>query len=178
MSEKGTNAKQGTEAKELKLTEPSPYAELTVLQRRYVEARCQGLAPRAAAAAAGMAEPKNALPVMERHPKVRKAIAWVVNESFGDVSDITKNDVLRGMKDAVESAATSQDLVSAWREIGKLIGAYEPERKILEVHDYTKEELKSLDEAELVRLAGSKMSSAIDGEFYEVGKDGNLEESS
>jgi hypothetical protein len=58
--------------------------------------------------------------------------------------------------------------VLAWRELGKLIGAYEPEKKILEVHDYTRDELRSLTDEELVQLAGKKYADAIDGEFTEL----------
>ena len=153
---------KATENSELQLTEENPFTRLTVKQRRYVEARLQGLVPSAAAKAAGLAHNE------ERSPRVREALRWAVEESLGSVEDIGKNDVLQGMKDAVSAAATATELIQAWREIGKLIGAYEPERKILEVHDYTKEELKSLSEDDLLRLAGDKMNEAIDGEFYEL----------
>lgn len=150
--------------KELILTEDNPLQRLGLSHRRYVEARLQGLTQGASAKVAGV---KNGTH-MERHPGVRAALKWAITESFGNVEDIGKNDVLQGMKDAVESAATSGELVMAWREIGKLIGAYEPERKILEVHDYTKEELKALKDEDLLRMAGGRMQDALEGEFHEV----------
>lgn len=150
--------------KELKLTEENPMTVLNIRQTQYLEARLQGLTPQAAAKAAGV----NKASDYERNPKIRAAMKWAVRESFDCVEEIGKNEVLQGMKDAVEAAATSTELIQAWREIGKLIGAYEPERKILEVHDYSKEELKTLSEADLLRLAGDRMADAIDGEFYEV----------
>jgi len=72
------------------------------------------------------------------------------------------------MLDAVEAAATASELVLAWRELGKLIGAYEPEKKILEVHDYSREELKTLTDKELAQLAGDRYKDAIDAEFEEI----------
>ena len=56
----------------------------------------------------------------------------------------------------------------AWREIGKLLGVYEPERKVLEVKDYTKDELRGLSDGDLLKLAGGKMAQTIDAEFEEV----------
>ena len=149
--------------KEVQLTEENPYTACTILQRRYVEARMQGLAPAAARRAAGAKDTN-----LETSPKVRAAIKYLVNESTKRAEDLTKSDVMTGMLEAVEAAATSTELVNAWRELGKLIGAYEPERKVLEIHDYTKEELKTMSDEELVRLSGSKYEDAIDGEFYEV----------
>jgi hypothetical protein len=56
----------------------------------------------------------------------------------------------------------------AWRELGKLIGAYEPEKKILEIHEYKAEDLKMLSDKELAQLAGDKFAAAIDAEFEEL----------
>ena len=58
------------------------------------------------------------------------------------------------MMDAVSAAATAAELVMAWREIGKLLGVYEPERRVLEVKDYTTDELKTLSDRDLAKLAG------------------------
>ena len=148
---------------EVVLTEDTPYSRLTLKQRRYVDARLQGLEPSAALKASGCGDV-----ALEKHPKVRAAIKWVVKESSLSAEELTKSDVMQGMLDAVDAAETSQELVAAWRELGKLIGAYEPERKILEVHDYSKQELKALTDEQLAQLAGKEMSSVIDGEYREL----------
>jgi hypothetical protein len=137
-----------------------------VLQRRYVEARLQGLSVTAACRAAGV----NAGDIgkHESHPKVRAALKYCVQQSSMKARDLSKSDVMTGMLDAVEAAATASELVMAWRELGKLIGAYEPEKKILEVHDYTRDELKTLSDEELLKLAGNRYADAIDGEFTEL----------
>lgn len=153
--------------KELTLTERNPYTELTVLQRRYVEARLQGLTVGAAGKAAGSPSMGSAS-ALERSPAVRKAIKFLVKDSVRNVEELSKSDVMTGMLDAVEAAATASELVLAWRELGKLIGAYEPEKKILEIHDYTREELKGMSDNELLKLSGGKFADAIDAEFEEI----------
>ena len=157
-------------AAELQLTENNPYTALTIKQRRYVEARMQGLTMSASARAAGL-EP-GGCSTIENSPKVRAAIHYLVKQSTASVEELTKSDVLTGMMDAVSAAATASELVMAWREIGKLLGVYEPERRVLEVKDYTQDELKSLSDRELAQLAGSSMKELIvDAEFTEVAAD-------
>jgi len=153
---------------ELALTEDNPYTQLTLLQKRYVEARLQGLNKTAAARAAGSDTPGRTSQGLEKSPRVRAAIRYLIKESTLNVQELTKSDVLTGMMDAVEAAATAGELVMAWREIGKLLGAYEPERKILEIHDYSQDELKQLSDKDLLNLAGGKMQDVVDAEFSEV----------
>jgi len=149
----------------LKLTEVNPYTQCTLIQKRYVEARLQGLNKAASRRAAGSHDNTD----LEQNPKVRAAIRYLVNESMVNVEKLTKSDVLTGMMDAVSAAATASELVMAWREVGKLLGAYEPERKILEIRDYSAEELKTLSDTDLAKLAGGRMQNVIeDAEFSEV----------
>jgi len=165
LSRKTENSEPSTET-EVALTQDNAYTRLTVLQRRYVEARLQGLVVSAACRAAGIAPSDGSK--YEGHPKVRAALKWCVKESGMKAEELSKSDVMTGMLDAVDAAATASELVMAWRELGKLIGAYEPEKKVFEIHDYTRDELKTLSDDELLRLAGSKYADAIDGEFTEV----------
>lgn len=137
------------------------------MQRRYVEARLQGLSITAAGRAAG-ASSNSATSALEHSPKVRKAIKYLIKDSTRNVEELSKSDVMTGMLDAVEAAATASELVLAWRELGKLIGAYEPEKKILEIHDYTKDELRAMKDEDLLRLSGGKFADAIDAEFEEI----------
>ncbi len=151
---------------ELALTDDNPYTSCTILQRRYIEGRLQGLPKWAAGRAAGIAEStlQKTVSAYERSPKVRAAIRFLIRESTKSVDELTKSDVLTGMMDAVSAASTAAELVMAWREVGKLLGSYEPERKILEIRDYTSDELKELSDADLYRLAGEGMQSVIEGE--------------
>lgn len=162
-------------SKKLQLTEVNPYTELTITQKRYVEARLQGLNKKMAHSVAGFAPvaegDRSSVYALEKNPKIRAAIRYLIRESTKSVDELTKSDVLTGMMDAVDSAATAGELVMAWREIGKLLGAYEPEKRILEVHDYSREELKTLSDKDLKRMAGKDMSNAVDGEFEEIPTD-------
>ena len=159
---------KGTPAKALQLTERNAYTELTLAQKNYVEARLQGLNQKMSARAAGLTE-GNASSQVENNPKVRAAIRYLIKESTKSVTELTKSDVLTGMMDAVSAASTAAELVMAWREIGKLLGAYEPERKILEIRDYTADELKTLSDRDLAKLAGNAMTEVIeDAEYTEV----------
>lgn len=67
---------------------------------------------------------------------------------------VTRQDVLRGLKDAVDCATTSAELVAAWREIGKLIGAYNPPPVRVSHEVLLPVELRHLTDAELFRAAG------------------------
>lgn len=156
------------------LTERNPYTELTLTQKQYVEARLQGLTKAAAGRAAGV-DDRSVCYQLEKNPKVMAAIRYLIRESTVSVEQLTKSDVLTGMMDAVSAAATAAELVMAWREIGKLLGAYEPERKILEIHDYSADELKMLKDEDLLRLAGGRMADTIDieeAEYQEVDSGG------
>lgn len=161
-------------SKELTLTDDNPYTALPVKQRRYVEARLQGLAQTAAAKAAGL-DSKNTTKY-ERNPRIRAAIRYLLKESTLNVDELTKSDVLTGMMDAVNASATASELVMAWREIGKLLGVYEPEKKVLEVHDYSQQELREMKDEDLLKLAGGRMQDVIEADFEEIGFDDKPED--
>lgn len=166
-SDQRSSVGQHKGAQDVALTERNPYTECTILQRRYIEARMQGLAISAAGKAAGCTTLQQSSE-LERSPKVRAAIKYLVKDSTRNVLELSKSDVMTGMLDAVEAAATASELVLAWRELGKLIGAYEPEKKILEIHDYTRDELKAMKDEDLLRLSESKYRDVIDAEFEEI----------
>jgi len=152
---------------QVKLTEVNPYTSLTLIQKRYVEGRLQGLNKSAACRAAGITNIDSARNALEKNPKVRAAIRWLIKESTASIEELTKSDVMTGMMDAVNAAATSAELVMAWREIGKLLGAYEPERKVLEIHDYSRDELRTLSDKDLLKLAGGRMQGVVEDAEYE-----------
>lgn len=165
--ESGEELETATEAKPPALTEENPYTKLTLPYRRYVEARLQGLTISAAGRAAGFSKGSQASRA-ENDPRVRAAFKWAIRETSQRAEDLTKSDVMTGMLQAVDAAANASELVMAWRELGKLIGAYEPERKILEIHDYSEQEIKTLSDEDLVKLSGREMREAIDAEFREI----------
>lgn len=129
-------------------------ADLTKQQRLFVEARLSGLNIHQAGIAAGVKVPDVNSYRLERHPGVRAALDAASRMST-EKMDLRRDDVLRGLQDAVTAAATSAELTAAWREIGKVIGAYEPERHehILKLEDLTIERLQTLPTAELAKMA-------------------------
>lgn len=69
-------------------------------------------------------------------------------------SVVTKEDVIAGLLDAVDAAATSTELTAAWREIGRVVGAYEPQRMeiVNKVEDLTRDKLLTMSTKELIEL--------------------------
>ena len=67
---------------------------------------------------------------------------------------ITRETVLNGLMDAVEAAGTSAELTAAWREIGRVVGAYAPETLKVDfsVRDLTAERLATLPSEKLIEL--------------------------
>ena len=162
-SEPATNA--------VEVREPTPFDVLTTFQRLYVKNRLDGLAPRPAYRAAGGAESGvSSQPyILEQHPKIIAAKKWAIggNES----EEIDRDAVLKGLMDAVSSAATSAELTMAWREIGKLVGVYAAERSELIINDLTTERLKTYSDRELAGLvekgqaAPAATSTFIEAQF-------------
>ncbi len=86
---------------------------------------------------------------LEIQPVVREAVLQL-QRNIG----LTRDDIIAGMMDAVYAAQNSQDLVAAWREIGRLIGAYAPSRVQIEHTSNTQllQRISMLPDDELVRL--------------------------
>ncbi len=126
-------------------------------KRKYVELRTKGALPLPAARQAGFPDPLKAAERMEKDLEVRTAIEYGVRVSAHEAR-VTRDDVIAGLKDAVAMATTASEMVQAWREIGKLIGAYEPTRIELsgQIDHNT---VTELPDEKLLELA------AIDGEF-------------
>ena len=78
--------------------------------------------------------------------------------------------------DAVRCAENSADLVQAWREIGRIIGAYEHAKKIeIDVrqkieHITTIKQLENMSDKQLAELAEVE-GFILEGEFVEVQDD-------
>ena len=137
---------QPTDPSELS-TEPEAQ-ELTALwlsmtpkQKAYCEARLAGSDSRKAIAIAGGDHRVN----FEHHPKVGRYLALSTRCAVRRTL-VSRNDVINGFLDAVDAAATSQELTQAWCEIGRVIGAYEPEKVqiTVRVQDMTVARLASM----------------------------------
>lgn len=151
--------------------EGTPMENLTPIQLKYLEGRLNGLNCTAAARYAGCSEKsiRASSYQLERHPKVQAAAKFALESGFG--SEIDREAVLTGLMDAVRSAATSAELTMAWREIGRLIGAYAPDRTEVVVHNLTSDKLRTVSDRELLGLrdkgagAPTEVVQTMEGEF-------------
>ncbi len=84
-------------------------------------------------------------------------------------AQITQDDVIQGMKDAINDAQMTSDpqaQIAGWREIAKMLGYYAPKvtkLKISKTEEKAKQELSSMSEKELIEMASSE--DVIEGEF-------------
>ena len=141
----------------------------TKKQQEYVAARAAGKTREQSAIVAGYSENENTVASIEKSPTVQEELAKVRAET-AEAVNITKEDVVRGLKAAADLAATMADpqsMVRAWAEIGKMLGHYAPETKkhIHELKNPTEESVKGLPDAQLHLLAHGRV---IEGEFERV----------
>lgn len=127
--------------------------ELSPKEQLYVEARAAGRSPRSAARIAGVRDPKK----LEEDEFIRRAVRAVLRWQRQE-QRYTRDDIAAGLRDAIEVASTASEMIQGWREIGKLYGLYEPERRETTIR---RETVEKMSDDELARLA------ALEGE-YEV----------
>lgn len=150
--------------------EMSPYEQL------YAEARALGATPVAAARSAGYDDPVATSTVLEKSDRVR-AVRDIYIRDQNRRRQLTRDDIVDGLQQAASMATNASEMVAAYKELGKLIGAYEPETHVVK-HEYSIEELQKQSDEELLELAG--MGSTLDAEFEVMeadsdGSDGSTE---
>lgn len=81
---------------------------------------------------------------------------------------LEKEDVINGFLDAVRAASNSMEMVAAWREIGRIIGAYEPQKiEVSHEHKLSAAQVQSMSNEQLLRLADFN-GEIIEGEFEQL----------
>jgi hypothetical protein len=88
--------------------------------------------------------------------------------------EITREDVINGMRDAIDRARIIGEPMTelvGWEKIAKLLG-FEPSKRV-DINltasiDATSSHVRRLSDAELIRMAGA--DNVIDAEFYDVSK--------
>lgn len=141
---------------------------LTPREQRYVQLRAEGMTKTVSALGAGYSDPTEGKR-LEKRPGVSNAIRAIREDSAHQMR-LTRDDVLRGFMDAVRAADSSTELVNAWREIGKMLGHYEPEIKKVEISATVEQGLKRiqiLSDAELARLSGMDTKLVIEDVDFE-----------
>jgi len=143
------------------------FLKLTEKQRLYVEARATGMIPAHAARAAGIST--GTAGEWDKHPRIMRILQGTARFALRKLV-VSREDVLEGFMDAVHASQTSTELTAAWREIGRLVGAYEPEQ-VQHTHIHkTQEQMEQLSDEELLKLADHE-GFTLDAEFEVVGDD-------
>jgi phage terminase small subunit len=149
---------------------------LTERHRRFVLGLYGGLNTVAAARAAGIGSPEVHAYEIRKRPEILLALNELRQKDI-DMAGITRKDVIAGLMDAVQAAANATELTMAWKEIGKLLGLYEPEvvkHEHAHKHDVGEKtllQMQQMDTNELLRIAGQSTIAPVDvieGEFEEV----------
>lgn len=147
-------------------------SKLTPKQQLYLEGRIQGLSVKHAARAAGYssADSSRTYKNLEDHPRIKYLLLEANKQAFDKIV-VTRSDVISGFMDAVNAAQSSTELVMAWRELGKIIGAYEPEVKIVKHMDVTAEKVRGMKDSDLLAMADMEdfnLPDIEDAEYYEI----------
>lgn len=130
-----------------------------------------GLSVRRAGDLVGMPDPYSVLgrrEVAEARERLR--------EEVRKRAEITKEDVVHGIKDAIDQAKTLADptaQIMGWREIAKMLGYDAPREIKITVSSETRvlrKQIAQLDDDALVELLGAE--DVIDADFYEVRDNG------
>lgn len=134
-------------------------------QKKYVQARAKGLTKKQSALMAGYTPDSDDGVGVEDSPTVQAALAEIRAETAANVK-ITKEDVVQMLMDAVDMAKLLGDptaVVSAARELGKMLGFYAPEVKKI-THGLDRKSIiaimDAMNDEELMRLSNARTIEA------------------
>lgn len=150
-------------------TEREKSAVVEAKQKVFADAILEGHSQSDAARAAGY-HPTNAANVM-RQEEVQGYLAEARRE-VGNLTTIRRLDVLNIFMEAIDMARTMADpaqMINGAKEVGKMMGFYEPETLKLEVEGNTRSlsaKFKSLTDSQLLEIAAGR-ATVIDGEVVE-----------
>lgn len=107
-----------------------------------------------------------------KNPKIIAAIA-AARQEYADAARIDRVEVITGFKEAIELARVNGEpmsMIAGWREIGKMCGLYEPEKRSVEISGQVRvstDKMKTMSDEQLMMLAYDK-NVVIEGEFKDV----------
>ena len=143
---------------------------VTAKQDAYIEARLDGKNKLQAAKEAGYNV--NGVSVIEKSADVRAALEQARSE-LSSAAQIKRADVLDMLKEAYDMAklaAEPSSMVSAAKEIGKMLGFYEPETIRIETQrsaGTVQRKLMTMSDEELMEIAEGT-AKVVDGEFQRL----------
>jgi phage terminase small subunit len=146
--------------------------KLTEKQKKYVEKRLDGESQAKSALIAGYSDHPSACTTPEKSEKVKQALALARSE-LSSATQIKRADVIEMLMEAYDMAklgAEASSMVAAAREIGKMLGFYEPETVKLELtgdQAQLQTRLRTLTDEELLQIAQGQ-AKVIEGEFQHI----------
>lgn len=153
-----------------KLTSPLHY--LTEQQRIFVDQIIKGAPPVVAARVAGYAQPESQGSTIAKAPKVAAAIKYLYKK-HEQAADMSRKRVMDGFLEAIDMARMQADagnMVSGWREIGRMCGYYAPEVKKIDINITAKrviDKMETMSDEELMRMIEDS-ATIIEGEATEI----------
>lgn len=147
-----------TEIIPIESDDPSPLTQNQLAFVRFVAE--DGLSGSAAVRAAGYAlkDPGAQAYDLMRQPKIIAAIAKV-REDYQKASMVNKKRVIDGFLEAIEMAKLTSEpmtMVAGWREVGKMLGFYEPTKHKIDINvkgQVVLSKLEALSDDALLRIA-------------------------
>ena len=136
----------------------------------YVEARADGKSKREAAKIAGYSE--NSAREIEKASEVKKSLL-AMREELSSATQFTRAEVLTWFKEAYDMAKIQSEptaMVSAAKEVGRMLGYYEPETIKLQLSQSQssfQSKLLVMPDHELLALAQGT-GTIVNGEFVRV----------
>lgn len=144
-------------------------AVLNEKQENYVQARLDGYNKTDAAKMAGYSENNR---IVEQSEDVKKALA-TARAQLSDATMIKRADVIEMFKEAYDMAkmgAEPASMVSAAKEIGKMLGFYEPETikvQLSQSQEKIQSKLAVMSDEQLLEIIENG-GNVVDGEFTRV----------
>lgn len=135
----------------------------------FVQNLRNGMSQAQAAKNAGYSNPTRIATELLKRAEVIKVLRAEFDRTAKEL-EITRQDVLEGLKEAIEAARLMSDpqaMIAGWREIAKICGYYAPEEKRITLNSDQQGRINEMDEMsdeELAALMG-KEALTIDGEF-------------
>ena len=144
------------------------FSKLSTKQRVYVDARLSGLVPYASAKVAGYSDPESHSYKLDKTPVVRDALDAASKVARTKI-DMNRDDVIQGLMDSLDACANATEMTNVWKEIGKIIGAYQPV-KIEITHDIgevTANQLARMSNKDLLNFShtNAALDAPIDAEY-------------
>lgn len=107
----------------------------------------------------------------DEHEGFQKAVAKHYNQMIG-ATNMSRRQVMKGILEAIDMAKDQRQpnsMITGWKEIGRMCGFYEPERREISLSvngQAMLEELKTASREKLLQLAQEQ--DAVEAEYVEI----------